>query len=49
MSLQTRLTALAQSVGLDMAKRPPVVVLTQAAYDALAVKDPKTLYLIVAA
>lgn len=48
MALDAQLTAFAQAVGDDMARRPPVVVLTQAAYD-LITPDPATVYIIVPA
>lgn len=47
MSLETQLEAFAAAVGADMALRLKDVVLTQAEYDALPVKDPNTIYHII--
>lgn len=56
MSLVTQISALAQSIGANIKAltarvvtlegRAPVVLLTQAAYDALATKDANTVYVI---
>lgn len=50
MTLQQRIEALAQAIGLDvkaLQERTVIVQITQAAYDALPEKDPNTLYVIV--